>query len=62
MLELMDELLSDSSQSPEGMRSRARELREEAETTEIEPYAEAALVLADRYEAVAAEHLARAET
>jgi hypothetical protein len=60
MRELMDELPADSSQSPEGMRARAAELREEAEACRIKGEREAALALADRYECAATSRLSAA--
>jgi hypothetical protein len=51
--ELMDSLLAKSDQSPEGMRARADELREEAAASGVKGQREAALVLASHYEAAA---------
>jgi hypothetical protein len=60
MLEMMEELLAESSQSADGMRARAAELREEAKARSIKGEREAALALADRYEEAAAARLASA--
>ncbi len=57
-IELMEELLQDDSQTPEGLRTRARELRAEAAETDIEGMRTAALVLAERYEQAAAARVA----
>lgn len=57
-IELMEELLEQTEQSPEELSARAKELRAEAAQTDIEGYREAALALADRYEATAAARLA----
>lgn len=53
-VELMEELLEDTDQSPEGLAARARELRAEAAATGIDAHRRAALALADRYDAAAA--------
>lgn len=58
LITLMEQLLDESEQSPDQLRARARELRAEAEQTDIEGYRNAALALADRYEQTAAERVA----
>lgn len=50
----MEELLEDSSQTPEELHVRAEELRVEAAETDIKGVRDAALVLAERYEPAAA--------
>lgn len=57
LAELMDSRLRESTQSPEELRARARELRTEAERSEIEGMRDAALALAERYEQAAAARL-----
>jgi len=59
-LELMEELLEDNSQTPEQLQTRARELRVEADETDIKGVRDAALVLAERYEEAAAARVASA--
>lgn len=55
VLELMEERLERTMQRPEALAARARELRAQAERTDIYGYRDAALALAGRYElAVAA--------
>ena len=54
----MDELLESTDQTPEQLLARAGELRSEAARSEIVGHREAALALADRYEAAAAARLA----
>jgi len=54
LITLMEQLLDESSQSPEQLNARAGELRDEAARTEIDGYRSAALALADRYEQAAA--------
>jgi hypothetical protein len=61
-VEVMKELLAESDQSPEGMRARARELREEAEASKIKGERDAALTLADHYEEAAAVRVAGARS
>jgi hypothetical protein len=61
-VEVMKELLAESDQSPEGMRARARELREEAEASKIKGERDAALTLADHYEEAAAARVAGASS
>lgn len=46
----MEERLSDSTMSPDDMRARARELREQADASDIDGVRKAALALAERYE------------
>lgn len=57
VIELMEELLETTEQTPEELRARAAELRDEAQQTKIRGYRNAALVLADRYEQVATTRL-----
>jgi hypothetical protein len=52
-LELMEERLERSSRSPGELSGRAEELRRQAAQTEIKGYRDAAMALADRYEAAA---------
>jgi hypothetical protein len=54
---LMEELLDESLQSPEELRSRAIELRAEAARGQAGGDTEAVLALADRYEQAAAARL-----
>ncbi len=53
-VELMEERFANTALSAADLRARADELREEARTTDLEPYREVALALADRYELAAA--------
>jgi hypothetical protein len=53
----MDRRLRDSTQSAEQLRSRARELRAEAEQSDVQGIRNAALALAERYEQTAAARL-----
>lgn len=53
-----EDLLGDGSESADQMRTRARELREEAEREEIRGIRAAKLALADCYEQTAASRLA----
>lgn len=54
----MDERLRTSEQNPDEMRARARELREQAEQSDVKGVRDAALALAERYEeAAAARHV-----
>jgi hypothetical protein len=57
-IELMEELLAETTDTPEELTARAQELRKEAGSTEIKGYRDAALALADRYEETAAARLA----
>jgi hypothetical protein len=59
-IELMEELLADTEQTPDELRARARQLRGEAEQTDIDGYRDAFLALADRYEQAARARLASA--
>ena len=58
LITLMEDLLGNTEQSPDELRARARELRDEAGQTDIEGYRHAALALADRYEEAAAARVA----
>ena len=49
----MEELLEDNSQTPEQLQARAKELRAEAAEADIKGIRDAAVVLAERYEAAA---------
>jgi hypothetical protein len=57
LAELMDRRLHESTQSAEDLRVRARELRTQAEQSQIKGERDAALALADRYEQAAAARL-----
>lgn len=59
-IELMEELLADTEQTPGELKARARQLRSEAEASEFEGQRDAALALADRYEQAATRRLAGA--
>jgi hypothetical protein len=59
-IELMEELLEETTDTPAELTARAGELREEAEANEIKGQRDAALALADRYEQAAASRLAAA--
>jgi hypothetical protein len=59
-LELMEEQLERSGRSPRELSARAKELREQAAQTRIKGYRDAAVALADHYEAAAAARLASA--
>lgn len=50
----MEERLAQTTQRPEALAERARELRAQAARTDIDGYRNAFLVLADRYELAAA--------
>lgn len=50
----MEERLRTSDRTPDEMRERARELREQAEQSDVEGVRDAALALAERYEEAAA--------
>jgi hypothetical protein len=55
LIGLMEELLADGFHTPDELRARAKELREEARGERFEDgYLHAVLALADRYEAAAA--------
>jgi len=49
----MEEWLAQTTQRPEALAERARELRAQAARTDIDGYRNAFLVLADRYELAA---------
>ncbi len=57
LTDAMDRRLRDSTQSAEQLRSRARELRVEAEQSDVQGIRNAALALAERYEQTAAARL-----
>jgi hypothetical protein len=57
LADIMDRRLRDSTQSTEQLRSRARELRAEAERSDAQGIRTAALALAERYEQTAAARL-----
>lgn len=54
VIELMEERLERTRQTPDELRNRAEQLRTEAVQTDIKGYREAALALAERYEEAAA--------
>jgi hypothetical protein len=56
--EAMEEILRDTTQTPEELLERARQLRAEAATTDVDGYRSANLTLAGRYEEAAAARLA----
>lgn len=53
----MDSLLRESTQSAGEFRARARELRDQAEQSDLKEMRDASLALADRYEQAAAARL-----
>jgi hypothetical protein len=57
LIAAMEERLRESTQSPEELRVRARELREQAEQSDIKGIRDASLALAERYEDAAATRL-----
>src|SRR5437867_13390124 len=57
IIELMEERFGRTSQSPQQLRARAKELYAEAEQAEIGGHRDALLALADRYEQAAAARL-----
>jgi hypothetical protein len=57
-IEMMEERLRETNQTPAELRSRARELRTKAEQTDLTGIRDAALALADRYEEAAATRVA----
>jgi hypothetical protein len=61
-IELMEELLADTEQTPEELGDRARQLRGQAEASEFEGQRDAYLALADRYEQAATRRLAGARS
>jgi hypothetical protein len=58
LLAAMEDQLRDSTQSPEQLQARARELRAQAEQSDINGVRDASLALAGRYEDTAAARLA----
>lgn len=56
-VELFEERLRETGQTPEQLDERAADLRAYAARTDIEEYREATLAMADRYEAAAAARL-----
>lgn len=58
VIDLMEERFERTSQTPDELMARAEELRGEAAQTEFQGIRDAALALADRYEAAAAARLA----
>lgn len=59
-LELMEERLEHTEQTPEELSERASELRRQAFETDLAAHRDAALALAERYEEAAAARLASA--
>lgn len=59
-LELMEERLKQTSQRPQELVSRAKELRAQAAETDVKGFRDAALALAERYEQAAAVRFASA--
>ena len=59
LLAAMDDQLRDSTHSPEQLQARARELRAQAEQSDIKGVRDASLALAGRYEDAAAARLPR---
>jgi hypothetical protein len=59
-LELMEERLERTQQTPKELSTRAEELRAQAAETDIKGFRDAAVALADRYEEAAAARLASA--
>jgi hypothetical protein len=57
LTEAMERRLGESTQSPEQLRSRACELRAEAEHSDVRGVRDAALALAERYEQAASARL-----
>jgi hypothetical protein len=57
LADAMERRLLESTQSPEEMRARARELRAEAEQSDVKGIRDAKLALAERYEQAAATRL-----
>ncbi len=55
---MMEKRLRETSQTPTELRARARELRVEAEQTDLKGIQDAALALAERYEEAAAARVA----
>lgn len=52
-IDLMEELLEQTDQGTDELSARARELREEATRSDVDGYRDAALAMADRYDAAA---------
>jgi hypothetical protein len=59
-IDLMEELLEQTTQPARELSARAEELRARAEQTDIDGYRDAYLALADRYEQAASARLASA--
>lgn len=59
-IESAEEMLENTTQTPEQLSVRARELRGDAEATDIKGFRDAWIALAERYEALAASRLRRA--
>lgn len=59
-IELMEERLERTTQTPEELLARAKQLRADAAETDIRGLREAALALAERYEEAAADRVASA--
>jgi hypothetical protein len=53
ILELLDERFEQTSQSPEELEERAKELRSQAAASDVTGFREAAIALAERYEETA---------
>jgi hypothetical protein len=59
-LELMEERLERTQQTPDQLSARAEELRAQAAETDVKGFRDAAVALADRYEEAATARLASA--
>jgi hypothetical protein len=57
-IELLEELLAETDDTPDELANRARELRDQAAATKIKGQRDASLALADRYDEAAAARLA----
>jgi hypothetical protein len=57
LIAAMEERLHTSDQSSDGLRARARELREQAEQSDVKGIRDAALAVAERYEHAASARL-----
>jgi hypothetical protein len=57
LTEAMDDVLKESTESADELRGRARELRVQAERSDLKGVRDAALALADRYEQAASARL-----
>jgi hypothetical protein len=55
-IDQMEELLAETTETAQQLTARARELRGKAEASDIEPYREVWLALAERYEEIASKH------